>query len=123
MIRSGEIHDWAEAAKLVGVTRARMTQIANLLLLAPVIQENILSLPPVLEGRGSITEHGLRAIAGLVDWQRQDAAWAVLPHPVQSTEDWMREWLTLPHKPQVSQQLRPIVTLTLRPVGLRENPR
>src|SRR5436309_368869 len=43
-IRSGEIRNWAEAARLVGVTRARMTQIAKLLLLAPKIQESILDL-------------------------------------------------------------------------------
>jgi len=28
MIRSGELKNWAEAARLIGVTRARMTQIA-----------------------------------------------------------------------------------------------
>ena len=29
MIRTGELKDWAEAARLIGVTRARMTQIGN----------------------------------------------------------------------------------------------
>jgi hypothetical protein len=42
MIRIGELKDWAEAARLIGVTRARMTHIANLLLLAPELQEMIL---------------------------------------------------------------------------------
>ena len=42
MIRERDLRDWAEAARLIGVTRARMTQIANLLLLAPELQERIL---------------------------------------------------------------------------------
>ena len=71
MIGSGEIRDWAEAARWVGVTRARMTQIANLLLLAPKIQEGILSLPNVARGPDPVTEHALRAAAAHADWQRQ----------------------------------------------------
>lgn len=42
-IDSGEIRDQAEAARRLGVTRARMTQILDLTLLAPDIQEQILS--------------------------------------------------------------------------------
>jgi hypothetical protein len=45
MIRTGELRDLADAARAVGVTRARMTQIMNLLLLAPEIQEALLSFP------------------------------------------------------------------------------
>ena len=71
MIRSGEIRNWAEAARLVGVTRARMTQIANLLLLAPDVQEAILNLPHVVKGQDQITEHALRSIASHSDWQEQ----------------------------------------------------
>ena len=67
MIRSGEIRDWAGAARIVGVTRARMTQIAGLLLLAPEIQEAILSLPR----DSGIAERHLRPIAALVEWPRQ----------------------------------------------------
>ncbi len=75
MIRSGEIRDWAEAARLVGVTRARMTQIANLLLLAPQIQEGILNLSNVAQGPDPVTEHGLRDLKPNEDWQRQRAPW------------------------------------------------
>lgn len=42
-IDRGEIRDQAEAARRLGVTRARMTQILDLTLLAPDIQEQILS--------------------------------------------------------------------------------
>ena len=50
MVRAGEIVDLASAARLCGVTRARMSQISNLRLLAPEIQEAILDLPPVVKG-------------------------------------------------------------------------
>ena len=75
MIRSGEIRDWAEAARLAGVTRARMTQIANLLLLAPAIQEAILSLPTVSLGRNRITEQHLRSLVGFIEWDQQRLGW------------------------------------------------
>jgi hypothetical protein len=70
-IRSGELRDWADAARLVGVTRARMTQISNLLLLAPEIQEAILMLAKVIEGKDPLTEHDLRTTAGAILWMRQ----------------------------------------------------
>jgi hypothetical protein len=47
MLRDGVVADQAELARLGHVTRARMTQIMNLLSLAPEIQEEILFLPPV----------------------------------------------------------------------------
>ena len=74
-IRSGELKNLADAARAVGVTRARMTQMMNLLLLAPEIQEAILDLPPVTNGRGPVAERQLRAIATEPDWQKQLAAW------------------------------------------------
>ncbi len=74
-IRSGEIRDWAEAARLVGVTRARMTQIAKLLLLAPQIQEGILTLSNVTRGPDPVTERALRAAAAHVVWQDQKMPW------------------------------------------------
>jgi hypothetical protein len=63
--------NWAEAARLIGITRARMTQIANLMLLAPEIQEAILILPPVLDGAAPVSEHDLREIGGMPDWHKQ----------------------------------------------------
>lgn len=75
MIAAGEIRDWAEAARLCGLTRARMTQIANLLLLAPVIQEEIVAWPPVTEGRETITERSLRPLTAEASWERQRILW------------------------------------------------
>lgn len=78
MIRVGEIRDWAEAVRIVGVTRARMTQIANLLLLEPEIQEAILHLPPVLEGDPLITERDLRSMTAQIEWSAQATVWTAL---------------------------------------------
>ena len=71
MIRAGEIKDWADAARLVGVTRARMTQIANLLLLSPIIQERLLTLQPTIAGRRQPTEHALRILCSTESWRGQ----------------------------------------------------
>lgn len=73
MIRDGEVADQAELARLGHVTRARMTQIMNLLNLAPEIQEALLLLPPVSEGSG-LTERELRTVVAEVDWARQGRA-------------------------------------------------
>ncbi len=83
MIRFGELRDWAEAARLVGVTRARMTQMANLLLLAPDIQEAILGVPRFVKGSDPMTERQLREIVSEVDWSEQHTKWEALdivPH-------------------------------------------
>ena len=48
-----------------------MTQVMNLLLLAPAIQEAILDLPPVSRGRDPITERNLRGIVAEPDWTKQ----------------------------------------------------
>ena len=71
MIAAGEIRDWADAARLCGLTRARMTQVAALLLLAPEIQEEILTASPVEHGRDPISERRLRPIVAEPVWQRQ----------------------------------------------------
>jgi hypothetical protein len=69
LVRSGAVRDYAELARLGHVTRARVTQIMNLLNLAPDIQEYLLWLPPRLGRR--ITEREMRQIAGEVRWDRQ----------------------------------------------------
>ena len=75
MIRDGELQDLADAARAVGVTRARMTQIANLLLLAPDIQEAILNLPPARSRRDSVSERSLRTIVAEPNWDVQRRLW------------------------------------------------
>jgi len=71
LLRDGTVKDYAELARLGRVTRARITQIMNLLNLAPEIQEEILFLPPVLNGRDPITERQVRQIVAISNWQKQ----------------------------------------------------
>jgi hypothetical protein len=75
LLREGVARDYADLARLGGVTRARLTQIMNLLLLAPDIQEELLFLPRTTHGRDHITEPRLRAIASLPDWRKQRRLW------------------------------------------------
>lgn len=74
MVARGEVRDYADLARLGFVTRARMTQIMNLLNLAPDIQEAILFMPPTNEGRDPMSERGLRKVTTIVSWTRQRAA-------------------------------------------------
>ncbi|MGH7372526.1 MAG: hypothetical protein ACREJK_11865, partial [Candidatus Methylomirabilales bacterium] len=76
MIRSGEIQDLAEAARVIGITKARVTQITNLTLLAPAIQENVLALPRGQWGREIVTEREVRSLTARVDWECQQRVWA-----------------------------------------------
>ncbi|MEK6674022.1 MAG: hypothetical protein AABZ47_00035 [Planctomycetota bacterium] len=75
LIRCGEVTDYAELARLGHVTRARMTQIMNLLHLAPSIQEEILFLPRTTKGRDPIGERDLRPISSVSGWKDQERLW------------------------------------------------
>ena len=75
LVRNGTVADYAEIARLGYVTRARLTQIMNLLHLAPDIQEALLLLPPVEKGRDPMTERELRQIAADVNWKKQRRMW------------------------------------------------
>jgi len=77
-LREGIAGDQADLARLGQVSRARVTQIMNLLHLAPDIQEDLLFLPRVAEGRDPITERDLRPIAAEADWDRQRTLWVGL---------------------------------------------
>ena len=65
LIQKGVARDYADLARLGGVSRARVTQIMNLLNLAPALQERLLFEP---EGW---TERELRSIAARMVWGRQ----------------------------------------------------
>jgi hypothetical protein len=60
------------------VTQPRITQVMNLLHLAPDIQEEILFLPKVLAGRDPIHEKQLRRICQEPSFARQRRMWQVL---------------------------------------------
>src|ERR1700681_1743301 len=71
LIRTGVVRDYADLARLAHVSRARVTQIMNLLNLAPDIQEELLFLQPRIAQRDEVHERGLRLIAKFVDWDVQ----------------------------------------------------
>ena len=78
LIQDGAVADYAELARLGHVTRARLTQIMNLLLLAPAIQEELLFLPPVADGRDPLIIAQLQPIAAAPDWTKQRGLWREL---------------------------------------------
>ena len=78
LIRAGQISDQASVARLGRVTRARITQIMNLLLLAPDIQEQLLFLPPVGRGRAPVLVRDLQPIAVEPNWSCQRKLWKAL---------------------------------------------
>jgi len=75
LIRRKEVRDYADLARLGYVTRARITQIMNLLNLAPDIQEALLFLPRTIRGRDLILEKDVRPIAAVYHWHRQRKMW------------------------------------------------
>jgi hypothetical protein len=78
LVQRSEVRDYADLARLGYVTRARITQIMNLINLAPDIQEDLLFLPRTLKGYDPIREKDMRPIAAVPYWQRQRKMWAKL---------------------------------------------
>ncbi len=75
-IRDGDLRDYAHAAEVLGVTRARVSQISALTLLAPAIQEAILSLTGTR--LDAITERQLREIVAEPLWDKQMRLWRLI---------------------------------------------
>ncbi|HEX5470413.1 MAG TPA: hypothetical protein VFW73_00925 [Lacipirellulaceae bacterium] len=75
LTRGGTITDQAVLARLGHVSRARVTQIMNLLRLAPDIQEEVLFLPRIERGKEPIQEHELCKIAAVLDRRKQRKLW------------------------------------------------
>jgi hypothetical protein len=84
LIQDGTVTDQAELARLGHVSRARLTQIMNLLNLAPDLQEVVLHLRPVSQGRGAISERSIRPIAATPNWQKQRRAWTTIQRSIES---------------------------------------
>jgi hypothetical protein len=74
-IDSGALRDQADAARQLGVTRARVTQLLALRRLAPDVQERVLFLEAV-DGKEPLTERALRGVIRALSWaeQRRDSA-------------------------------------------------
>ena len=66
LVEEGSVKSYADAARQLGVTRARMSQIVNLLNLSPRVQEGLLL------GVLHLSERRIRALVAGVEWE--DAA-------------------------------------------------
>jgi hypothetical protein len=82
LVHDGNVKDYADLARLGGVSRARITQIMNLRNLAPAIQEQLLFLSA--EAGKKINEATLRKIANETDWGRQTKMFEGLRIPWES---------------------------------------
>jgi hypothetical protein len=78
MLDDGHVSDLATLARWGKVSRARMTQIMNLLYLAPDIQERLLNLPQISKGKDVVSCAQLQKVALEPDWSRQRAMFAEL---------------------------------------------
>lgn len=74
LIDAGRIADRAEVARRLNWTRARVSQVMDLLLLAPDIQEAALHL----EAGTRVTECALRAVVRYQDWSEQRRVWETI---------------------------------------------
>ena len=74
LIDQGIVTDYADIARLSNLSRARVTQIMNLMLLTPEIQEDIL-----FSGHKKyIKERGIRMLLKTVVWEEQAGIWKKL---------------------------------------------
>jgi hypothetical protein len=78
MIRQAVVPDYAVLAAVGRVSRARVSQIMNLLNLAPDIQEQILFLGREAADRCGICEQAIRRMSALLLWNEQRTYWAAL---------------------------------------------
>jgi hypothetical protein len=75
LIRQGVVTDYADLARLGHVTRARVTQIMNLRLLAPEIQEELLFGEKKGDDRIPIQLKSLQVLATICSWRTQRQLW------------------------------------------------
>jgi hypothetical protein len=78
LVRTGQVDSYSALASLGHVTRARISQIASLLHLAPDIQEALLFLPPTPRGRDPLILAELMPMAAAFDWRKQRRLWRQL---------------------------------------------
>ena len=65
LVEEGAVASYADAARQLGVSRARMSQILNLLNLPTRVQEALLL------GKIDLSERRIRRLAGRAEWERE----------------------------------------------------
>lgn len=86
LIRTGQVAGYGELARLGRVSRARVSQIMNLLQLAPDIQEQLLGLPLINHGRDVIGLRQIQPIASELEWRKQRVMWKRVLLPADAEE-------------------------------------
>lgn len=76
-IDDGIYESRAEVARRFGLTRARVTQLLGLVLLAPDIQEELLFMEAV-DGAEPLSVRALRPLVTMATWAEQQQAWRTL---------------------------------------------
>ncbi len=76
-VDQGVVADRAAVARKLGLTRARVTQLLDLLLVAPDLQVAVLALEAV-DGAEAMSERALRAVAHAGSWVEQRGAFRLL---------------------------------------------
>lgn len=74
LLRDGVIASYRDLAELGNVSRPRVTQVMNLLYLAPDIRGALLDLPRS-SGRDPVLLRDLQPIAATLDWRKQRKMW------------------------------------------------
>ncbi len=87
MIDRRDVQDYAEIARLGYVTRARLTQIMNLILLAPDIQEEVLGMEGPSIKKTEISERLMRSLAQIALWRQQKRVWAQMKAGTAADQD------------------------------------
>jgi hypothetical protein len=75
LLRDGTVGDRCELAELMKLTRGRVTQLLDMTLLAPDIQEQLLDVEASANG---ITERALRRIVRVRCWAEQRRPWEAM---------------------------------------------
>ena len=78
LVDAGAVKDFTTLASAGYVSRARVTQIMDLNMLAPDIQEEVLFLPEITKGRETLNERMLRSVARHKFWGKQRELWRAL---------------------------------------------
>ena len=84
LLERGEVESRVEAARALGFSAARVTQLLDLTLLAPDIQEEILFLAD--PGAEPINERGLRSLVRHTAWPTQRRCWTKFRSPRRGSE-------------------------------------
>jgi hypothetical protein len=78
LVRTGQVSSYSALASLGHVSRARVSQIASLIHLAPEIQAALLFLPLTVRGRDPLIVADLMPLAACIDGRKQRRLWRQL---------------------------------------------